>query len=147
MKDLTYAEWLKQRVVIDRLGGEPVFAESKLSVMSFGKRVVSGVPNLGQKYPYLSDLDVQNAVRFFESGDDFRLKAEFSQEVHTVASLVLLPAGPRVDLFGVMEIYRLEDGRYAVSEEDKPETFFDGPQAAAEHFVVRRRARHLGLDY
>lgn len=68
-------------------------------------------------------------------------------DIQLLTALLNHPAAFAVDLFGIMQVYRLEDGRFSVTEEDQEEKFFPRAREAAEHFLVRRQARRLGFDY
>lgn len=72
--------------------------------------------------------------------------AEYDEEVRAVAAVIGHPAAFCVDLYGMMQVYRLEDGSYVVYEEDAPDAKFESPEAAAWHFIKRRHERVLGFD-
>ena len=60
-----FEQWKKKRVVIDDnvLGGEPVFAKTRLAVRNVGGLLVKGVSpaEVREDYPYLKDEDIEFA--------------------------------------------------------------------------------------
>lgn len=67
------------------------------------------------------------------------------EEIAIVAAAISTPAGFSVE-FNDLAVYRLEDGNFAVADEDDEKTF-DTAEAAAAYFVERRHARQAGFDY
>jgi uncharacterized protein (DUF433 family) len=63
-----FMAWKKQRIVTHDhvLGGEPVFASSRLSVRHVGSMLSRGAPpaEIREDYPYLSDEDLEFALKF-----------------------------------------------------------------------------------
>jgi hypothetical protein len=74
-----------------------------------------------------------------------------------IATLLAADVGYSIDLFGLLTVMRLEDGRFAVSSyEYDPETgscdptdeqLFTDPLAAATVFEAMRAERLLGYEY
>jgi hypothetical protein len=74
------------------------------------------------------------------------------QEIAAVAGLIAGEAGFSIELFGILHVYQLEDGTFALLETDPVtsathEQIFDGAGAAARAFIERRHSRQLGFDY
>lgn len=85
------------------------------------------------------------------------LDADQVKEVDIIAVLLDHRAGFGVELFGdMLSVYRLEDGRYGVTEKAPHsiengstwhEVVFVSVRDAAEHFVRRRWELKLGFDF
>lgn len=107
---------------------------------------------------YLSEVDAKLAHVPYETmnlGRDDVAKgnpfAKLEQEVELITRLLALDVGHDVDLFAMLGVRRLEDGRYCVWREvqlaDRVELYFTDPRAAAMEFVDRRVKMKLGFDH
>jgi hypothetical protein len=73
--------------------------------------------------------------------------------------IALLKLGFEVDLFGILSIHQLEDGRcrifnselneesFDITSEDEYEEMFDDVEYAVEQFLKIREIRRLGYDF
>ncbi len=70
--------------------------------------------------------------------------------IKAVQTLIEHPAGFGIELFMIIGVYRLEDGRYAVGGdplEEYPEQIFDEPRDAAVAFLDLREKNKVGFDF
>jgi hypothetical protein len=67
------------------------------------------------------------------------------------ALVIVISAGFQVDVFTLLCVRPLEDGRFAVTYHPEtnagPEEVFDDARAAVTRFIELRHERRLGLDY
>lgn len=72
-------------------------------------------------------------------------------ERELLIQLLLRPAGYTIDLLGLAEVRRLEDGLFAVAfsepEGQFHETLFDEAEQAVDLFLHYRRSKGLGFDF
>ncbi len=69
-------------------------------------------------------------------------------EFDIILATITHPAAYAIDLFAMLDICRMEDGRYAVTEEwQNGQWLFDDPRLAVEFFLKKRAELQLGFDY
>lgn len=69
-------------------------------------------------------------------------------EIGAINTLLAMAPGFGVNLFGLISVYRLEDGRYSVSDDvNNTEVLFQDALSAAMHFVSERNRRQIGFDF
>ena len=68
-----------------------------------------------------------------------------------ILRIITAAPGYEIGLFGILVIYRLENGKYTVIEDptepNAVETLFDDPEKAVAKFMEVREARKLGYDF
>lgn len=77
--------------------------------------------------------------------------------VDSIKKMICHDAGFSIDLYGILGIYQLEDGRFSVYFEDPDEpdddggmsyeAVFDTADSAINEFLRLRHVNKLGLDY
>ena len=71
-------------------------------------------------------------------------------EFDFIFSAITHPAAYEVNLFSILSIGRMEDGRFSVildNPEELNETVFKDPEEAVRFFLEKRKTHQLGLDY
>jgi hypothetical protein len=72
-------------------------------------------------------------------------------DAELIAALIAQPPGYEINLFGLLYVHRLEDGRYAVGIDKKlsggGEELFADPAEAARLFLEKRREFMLGYEF
>lgn len=76
-------------------------------------------------------------------------------EKELILGLLRLGTGHGIDLFGILWLHQLEDGRFGVyhdpkcmsQPEDIAETLFENAEQAVDLFIARRHQLHLGYEF
>jgi hypothetical protein len=70
------------------------------------------------------------------------------RDVIYITQLLERRIGYEIDLFAMLYVRELENGKFAVGTEVREdERLFSDPREAAELFVKKRRERQLGFDF